>query len=133
MRTDVTVDTTRSIRCPQIPLIGAGRPSHVTRGDWIEWETGGLHCMGRVIGTVVNPDDNEDYIVIAMQMLGGCVCERWAKPEWVFNTAFGGASHGNEMMAKRKWLAGDEFMDTPPDVARDAFNHTVEEMKEMSQ
>lgn len=85
--------------------------------------------MGRIIGTVVNPDDNEDYIVVAMQMLGGCVCERWVKPEWVRNTAWGGASHGNLMMAKRKWLAGDEFMETPPDVARDAFNLTVAEME----
>tara|TARA_R110000824_G_scaffold173688_2_gene351819 strand:+ start:885 stop:1178 length:294 start_codon:yes stop_codon:yes gene_type:complete len=90
--------------------------------------------MGRVIGTAIDPEDSYPnvWIVVAMQMLGGCICERWAKPEFVSNTAFGGASHGNEMMAKRKWLAGDEFMETPPDVARDAFNHTVEEMKEMS-
>lgn len=126
MRTDVTVDTIESIRCPQIPLIGAGRPPHVTRGDWIEWRTGGLHCVGRVIGTVVNPDDEETYIVVAMQMLGGCVCERWVKPGWVFNTA------RNSYEEKRHWISGDDFLDTPPDVARDAFNLTVEEMKEMS-
>lgn len=132
MRTNVTVDTTRSVRCHQMPIIGAGRPPYVTRGDWVEWKTGGLRCMGRVIGIVVDPDDKEIYIVVAMQMLGGCICERWAKPEWVYNTAYGGASHHNVMMAKRKWLAGDEFLETPPDIARDAFNLTVEEMKEMS-
>ena len=66
-----------------------------------------------------------------MQMLGGCVCERWVKPDWVVNTAWGGASHNNQFMAKRMWLAGDEFMKTPPDVARRAFDLTVDEMESL--
>jgi len=125
MRTDVKVREKVKVRCPEIPITTAGRPSTVERGDWVEWSDG---FRGRMIGAVTNPDDGNEYIVVVMQMLGGCCCERWVMPEDVINTAYGSGSHVEMYYDKASWLYGSQFMYTKPDAARQCFNLTVDDM-----
>lgn len=123
MRTDVTVNTSRKLRCLQIPITSPGRCPIVERGDWVEWEVE-RHChRGRVVGTVVNPDNKEEYLVVILQMLGGSCCERWVLPADVIDARRNGFSD------KAAWMYSDEaFLATPPDKARDCFNLLVKEM-----
>lgn len=126
MRTDVKVNQRGLTRCPEIPIASPGRPSSVTRGDWIEWGDG---FRGRIIGTVVDPDDRKQYLVVVMQMLDGCCCERWVLPEHVTNTAHGNAGSQRDMYHdKASWLFGEQFFTTKPDAARQCFELTVDHM-----
>ncbi len=125
MRTDVKVRQKIEVRCKEIPLYSAGRPGSVKRGDWVEWGDG---FRGRVVGSVVDPEDRKEYLVVVMQMLGGCCCERWVLPAEVTNTAYGHGVFSNTYYDKAAWLFGDQFMHTKPDAARQCFDLTVDGM-----
>lgn len=125
MRTDCTIRTTGEIRLPRIPLVGAGRPSHVKRGDFIQWRIGTIVCWGRIIGFVTAHDLKSEHIVVAM-FHNGAVWERWADPAdvddaWTQDTQ-------STFHRKTKWLFSPEFLDTPVDIARQSYDLTVEQM-----
>ncbi len=121
MRTDVTVNVKKKHRCPNIPVNSPGRPSEVGRGDWIEWSEG---YRGRVVGSVVAPEDGKTYLVVIMQLLGGSCWERWVEPGQVIHTA----NDGSTFHEKASWLFGDQFLTTKPDMARQCYSYTVDEM-----
>ena len=124
MRTDVTVDTEKKLRLPQIPLFSPGRCHEAGRGDYVEWETRGSSYRGRAIGVVTNPDDSQELLCVAMQMLGGCVCERWVDPSWVIDAR----SSSDAYEEKSRWLHSEDFLSTHPDKATNAFNLLTEEL-----
>lgn len=111
MRTDIAVNANASVRVPQIPLASPGRKAYAERGDWIEWGDGE---RGRVIGAIT--ESGTQYICVACELLGGCVCELWIAPQDVYDCR----AHFDN--AKSAWLHGDAFLASDPDKARNAFN-----------
>lgn len=124
MRTDVKIQAEfNEVRVPQIPLCSGGRPSYVTRGDFIEWGAG---FRGRIVGLVKEAGDldvKENHLVTVMIMLSGCCCERWVKASEVTNSARGRKSlQGGAMVKKGAWFYSDGFLNTPVDSARDCIH-----------
>ena len=128
MRTDVKVRRSGEVRLPNIPLVGS-RKSWASAGDFIQFKVGGYDNFGRVIGFVNPPEDpNSTLIVVLMLSSTGCLWERWVRPEDVVDCS--GFLTLRTYYAKLQWYFSEAFEMTPPDVARNAFNLTVDELRE---
>lgn len=129
-RTDCKIRLSGELRVPQIPIIGAGRPSYVKRGDYLRYRMPGgadPEYWGRVVGFVTADNIKGEHIIIVMMMLGGCMCERWVDPEWVYDTA---SSDGVKIFREKiEWFYSDDFLWTPQEVARQCYDLTVEQIK----
>ena len=126
MRTDCKIDENKSLRLDQIPLCSAGRPTHAKRGMFIEWSDGGVTTrMGRIIGVVTADDVDKPMFCVAM-FLRGDVCERWVAAADVLD-----AWTGDGMFEKTAWFFGNDFVNTPPRLARRIFDMTIETVMEL--
>jgi hypothetical protein len=127
MRTDVTIDTKEKLRIPGFIVSGC-RPWQVGRGDFITFrDPGRVERIGRIIGTVINPDDGLKYLCVVMLMMGGGMWERWVLPEDVTDTRY-----GDKYMClyadKAGWFHSPEFLDTPVNKQRNVSNLLYEQL-----
>lgn len=127
MRTDVTIDIKEKLRIPDIP-VGSCRPWLVGRGDFITFrDPARVDRIGRIVGTVINPEDGLKYFCVVMLMMGGNMWERWVLPSEVTDTRY-----GDDYMClyadKARWFHGAEFLDTPVDKQRNVSNLLYEQL-----
>lgn len=113
MRTDVTIDTKSWIRLDQFSY----PKNRVDRGDFIRFRRQNRVSIGRVIGSLVNPDDQQTYICVVELYLSGFLAEYWVKPADVLEVERG--TRGTNLFAdKAKWFFSDDFFATSVDQQR---------------
>lgn len=118
MRTDVVFDTERRLKNP-CPMVGS--PDTLGRGDWIEWEmSSGSTDRGRIIGIVKPNDECQEYFCVAWHIRSGGISERWILPKYV--TAGFRGRDVSLFLEKVNWLYSDDFLKTPPEIARQVWD-----------
>lgn len=127
MRTDVKVRRVGNVRLPNIPLVGS-RPAYTSVGDMLQFRISNHDHLGRVVGFVNPPEDPENtFIVVLLLSVQGVVYERWVLPADVVDC--GSLLTLRSYYDKLRWYFSEDFEDTPPDLARNAFNLTADEIR----
>ena len=125
MRTDVMVDVVKRLRLPRMCALTPGELSTAGRGDLVQWEMdpeSDETMFGRVIGVVRCPVSGDDFLCVACMRLAGWVGEQWVAPKRVIKCV----EADSAFAAKAMWLFGDEFLNTPANLARQVFDCVVD-------
>lgn len=131
MRNDCVICPFTKIRLPQIPAFSPGRKHEAERGDIIRWkvsEDATSEEIGRVIGSVTALDLDCHWLCVAHMSSYGTCSESWVHPDRVTDCH----SMNKYSYDKLKWLFGDTFLETPPDLARRCYDLPIEKLLEQN-